>query len=59
MKKMDLQEILIITNGISDHAQETLQRSNLPITIIHPHGLSEIAMKFVNFSKSSQNCASN
>jgi hypothetical protein len=50
-KHLNLNEILIVANSVSDHAKETIERLKLPITTIHPNGLSEIAMKFVSLRK--------
>ncbi|MHA2248837.1 MAG: hypothetical protein ACXAD7_00680 [Candidatus Kariarchaeaceae archaeon] len=48
---LGLNEIFIVAKKISEHAKDTLERLNIPITTVHPHGLSEIAMKLVNLSK--------
>ena len=48
----NLQELIIIGNKISDNAYDTLNRLSVNLSVVHPNGLSDLALKFVNYSKS-------
>ncbi|OLS26225.1 MAG: hypothetical protein HeimC2_15950 [Candidatus Heimdallarchaeota archaeon LC_2] len=52
LEDFNLKELIIIGNKISDNAYETLNRLSVNLSVVHPNGLSDLALKFVNYSKS-------
>jgi len=51
VKHFHLDEILIIAESISEHAQDVIERFQYPISFVHKTDLSSLAMKFVEISK--------
>lgn len=47
----NLTDLVIVTSKISDNAYDTVNRLPINLSVVHPNGLSEIAMRFVNYSK--------
>lgn len=50
--QLNLTELVIIAQQVSEHAIDTINRIKVNISIIHPHNLSELAMRLVGVSKS-------
>ena len=48
----NLQELILVGHKISDNAYDTINRLPVNLSVVHPNGLSELALKFVNYSKS-------
>ncbi|MFV2014515.1 MAG: hypothetical protein ACC656_03745 [Candidatus Heimdallarchaeota archaeon] len=48
-----LTDLFIVTSKISDNAYDTINRLPINLSVVHPFALSNLAMKFVNYSKSS------
>ena len=51
LNHFNLTDLVIVTPKISDNAYDTVNRLPINLSVIHPNGLSSLAMKFVNFSK--------
>lgn len=46
LKELNLDEVYIIASDISYYANEVLDRIEEKVILLHPNGLSELAMKF-------------
>ena len=52
LNHFDLDELIIITNSLSDYASSTLKKLDLPIKAIFSSNLSDLAMKIASLSSS-------
>lgn len=48
----NLQELIIVGHKISDNAYDTINRLSVNLSLVHPNGLSDLALKFIHYSKS-------
>ena len=52
LNHFDLDELIIITNSLSDYASSTLKKLDLPIKAIFSSNVSDLAMKIASLSSS-------